>query len=72
MNKRQLEALAHIQEHGHITNGEYRALCPFWTSETLRLDLADLCRRGMLLKVGSKRGTHYIARGPVGSDRGGA
>jgi ATP-dependent DNA helicase RecG len=62
MNERQLQALSYIQEHGRITNREYRTLCPSVTAETLRLDLVDLANRGMLLKIGSKRGTYYILK----------
>ncbi len=62
MNERQAKALAYIQEHGRITNREYRQLCPEVSAETLRLDLADLVKRGILLKVGAKRGTYYILK----------
>ncbi|MBC7223469.1 MAG: putative DNA binding domain-containing protein, partial [Anaerolineae bacterium] len=57
MNERQLRALAYIQKHGRITNREYRELCPSVSAETLRLDLADLVDKGILLKIGDKRGT---------------
>ena len=30
--------------------------------ETLRLDLVDLVDRGILLKIGSKKGTYYILK----------
>jgi ATP-dependent DNA helicase RecG len=62
MNERQLRALAHLQEHGRITNSEYRRLCPDVSAETLRLDLVDLAGRGLLLKIGAKRGTYYILK----------
>ena len=62
MNERQLRALSYIQEHGRITNREYKALCPNVTAETLRLDLVDLANRGILLKIGAKRGTYYIVK----------
>jgi ATP-dependent DNA helicase RecG len=62
MNERQGKAIAYVTEHGSITNREYRALCPAVTSETLRLDLVDLVERGLLLKIGSKKGTHYILK----------
>jgi ATP-dependent DNA helicase RecG len=63
MNERQLAALSHIQEEGRITNRVYRELCPDVSAETLRLDLADLVERGILLKIGAKRGTYYILKG---------
>ena len=62
MNERQLQAMSYIQEHGRITNREYRQLCPDVSAETLRLDLADLVTRGLLLKIGAKKGTYYIAK----------
>jgi ATP-dependent DNA helicase RecG len=62
MNERQMRALAYIQAEGRITNREYRELCPDVSSETLRLDLADLVDKGILLKVGAKRGTYYILK----------
>ena len=62
MNERQARALAYVQEYGSITNREYQRLCPDVTTETLRLDLKDLVDRDMLLKIGSKKGTHYILK----------
>jgi ATP-dependent DNA helicase RecG len=62
MNERQLRALAYIEEHRRITNREYRSLCPNVSSETLRLDFVDLIERGLLIKVGAKRGTYYILK----------
>ena len=61
-NERQAKALAFIQRQGRITNRDYQELCPDVTPETLRLDLADLVERSVLLKVGAKRGTYYILR----------
>ena len=62
MNERQARALAHVRENGSITNGDYRRLCPDVSAETLRLDLVDLVDKGLLLKIGSKKGTHYILK----------
>ncbi len=62
MNERQTKALAYIQQEGRITNREYQKLCPEVSSETLRLDLVDLVERGILLKIGAKRGTYYILK----------
>jgi ATP-dependent DNA helicase RecG len=61
-NHRQARALQYIRDHGQITNRDFRELCPGVSAETLRLDLADLVERGVLLKVGSKKGTHYILK----------
>jgi ATP-dependent DNA helicase RecG len=62
MNERQAKALAYVQESGRITNREYRELCPDVSAETLRLDLVDLVDRGILLKIGAKKGTYYILK----------
>jgi ATP-dependent DNA helicase RecG len=62
MNERQTKAIAYVNEHGSISNREYRMICPGVTSETLRLDLVDLVERGLVLKIGSKKGTHYILK----------
>jgi len=62
MNERQLRALQHLREYGSITNREYRELCPDVSAETIRLDLVDLARRDLILKVGAKRGTYYILK----------
>jgi ATP-dependent DNA helicase RecG len=62
MNERQAKALAYVQERERITNREYRELCPDVSAETLRLDLVDLVERGILLKIGAKKGTYYILK----------
>jgi ATP-dependent DNA helicase RecG len=62
MNERQMQALAFVRKNGSITNSDYRQLCPTVSTETLRLDLVDLVNKGLLLKIGSKKGTHYILK----------
>jgi ATP-dependent DNA helicase RecG len=62
MNERQLRAIMFIKEKGRITSGDYQELCPDVTAETLRLDMVDLSDRGIVMKIGQKRGTHYILK----------
>lgn len=62
MNERQMKALEYIRRYGRITNREYQVICPHVSPETLRLDLADLVEKGVLVKVGDKKGTYYIMR----------
>jgi len=62
LSDRQLRALRHLGEHERITNRSYQQLCPSVSPETLRLDLRDLVEKGILLKVGSKRGTYYVVK----------
>ncbi len=61
-NYRQARALQYIRDNGSITNREYRQLCEGVSAETLRLDLVDMVEKGILVKVGSKKGTHYILK----------
>lgn len=62
LQERQLRALRYIEEKGRITNREYRALFPEISAETIRLDLADMVSKGILLKIGDKKGTYYILK----------
>lgn len=62
MNERQARAVQYVRESGSITNREYREICPDVSPETLRLDLADLVEKGVLLKIGAKKGTYYILK----------
>ncbi len=62
MNERQIRAIQYLQETGRITNREYHELCPHVSPETLRLDLNDLVEKGLLMKIGDKKGTYYILK----------
>lgn len=62
LNPRQQAALNYLLRNRRITNSTYQDLCPGVHSETLRRDLADLVRRGVLIKVGDKRATYYILK----------
>jgi ATP-dependent DNA helicase RecG len=62
MNERQMRAMTFIKENGRITSRDYQALCPHVSPETLRLDLVDLIDKGLLLKIGDKKGTYYILK----------
>lgn len=62
MNERQTRAIHFTRESGSITNREYQQLCPDVSPETLRLDLVDLVKRGVLLKIGINKGTYYILK----------
>jgi len=62
MNERQVRALTYCRDRGSITNREYQQLCPDVSAETLRIDLADLVNRGVLLRIGAKKGTYYILK----------
>ena len=56
MNERQIRAIQYLKESGRITNREYHELCPDVSPETLRLDLNDLVEKGLVMKIGDKKG----------------
>jgi ATP-dependent DNA helicase RecG len=62
LNERQIAALLHLVEQRRITNRDMQDLAADVSSETLRRDLADLVERGLLLRVGDKRGAYYILK----------
>lgn len=62
LNERQIAALLFLAEQQRITNRELQDLAPDVSAETLRRDLADLVERGLLLRVGDKRGAYYILK----------
>ncbi|MCL5998365.1 MAG: putative DNA binding domain-containing protein [Chloroflexi bacterium] len=62
VNERQARALQYIRDHGRITNRDYQALCPDVTAETLRTDLVDMVEKGVLMRIGEKKGTYYILK----------
>ncbi len=62
LNSRQVRALEFLSRNGRITNREALESTPGVTAETIRRDLADLVERGLLLKIGDRRGTYYILK----------
>ncbi len=62
LNPRQELALGFLGTRKRLTNREYQELCPDVSPETLRRDLVDLVDKGVLLKMGTKRGTYYILK----------
>lgn len=62
LNERQIKAIQFLRENTRITNKDLRDLCPDVTAETLRLDMADLVDKGVVIKIGDKRGTFYMLK----------
>ncbi|MBX7212504.1 MAG: DeoR family transcriptional regulator [Thermoflexales bacterium] len=54
--------LGFVRKSGRITNREYQELCPDVSAESLRRDFVELVERGVLMRVGDKRGTYYILK----------
>lgn len=67
INPRQAGALTylHEDEHSRITNSDLKKLFPDVHPETIRRDLVKLVQKGILVKMGQKRGSYYV----LNSDR---
>jgi len=59
LNKRQVEAVLYVGEHGRITNREYQALFEV-SYDTAHRDLRELLEKGLIERRGRGRGTHYV------------
>ncbi len=64
INPRQEYALDFLINRGNprITNKDLQELCPDVHAETLRRDFADLVTKGILIKMGQKRGSYYVLK----------
>lgn len=64
INRRQELALDFLinRRNARITNKDLQELCPEVHSETIRRDFADLVSRGILIKMGEKRGSYYVLK----------
>jgi ATP-dependent DNA helicase RecG len=54
--------LAQLKKKGRLTSSEYQELCPDVSAESLRRDFVDMVERGVVMRVGDKRGTYYIMK----------
>ena len=62
LNERHRRALIHVKINGRITNAEYQKLIGV-TRKTSARDLDELVEKGVLQRVGERRGTHYLLAG---------
>ncbi|TRZ55552.1 hypothetical protein D4Q76_00265 [archaeon] len=60
MSERQKKALQYANEHGKITNSEFRKLFPDITDRTALNDLTDLVSKKILAKKGKTKSAYYI------------
>lgn len=61
LNSRQEVAIHYLlNEHNRITNSDLQMLCKDVHPETIRRDLAALVTKGVLRKMGEKRGSYYV------------
>jgi hypothetical protein len=59
VSDRQRQAIALVKRAGRVTNAEHQQLTGV-TRKTAARDLADLVGKGVLERVGEKRGSHYV------------
>jgi ATP-dependent DNA helicase RecG len=62
LNERQQSVLEFVAKNQRVANRDYREMFPDVSEETIRRDLADLVEKDILLKMGDKKGTYYIAK----------
>ncbi|MEW5986898.1 MAG: hypothetical protein AB1791_09725 [Chloroflexota bacterium] len=61
LHPRQLSALDYVRQHGQVTNKTYRELAGISPKQAER-DLAGLVDKGLLVKAGDGRATHYVIK----------
>ncbi len=59
LNERQEKALKYLEEHGKITNREYRDINPGISDRTALRDLEELKEKNIVVRKGAGRKTHY-------------
>ena len=59
LNARQRKALLYLDAHGKLTNAEYRAVNPGISDRQTLNDLRDMVRKGLIVRVGEKKGAYY-------------
>lgn len=64
LNPRQEAALQYLQrsQANRITNSDLKGMFPDVHPETIRRDLVDLVNKGILNKMGQKRGSYYVLK----------
>ncbi|HFC11688.1 MAG TPA: tetratricopeptide repeat protein, partial [Anaerolineae bacterium] len=67
LSPRQLTALNHIKQHGHITNRQYQQLNQVSPRQALR-DLREMEAADIVVKLGKGRGTRYEKKGNAGQN----
>lgn len=64
VNRRQELALDFLvnRKNARIGNKDLQEMCPDVHPETIRRDFADLVSRGILIRMGEKRGSYYVLK----------
>nr|WP_319374708.1 ATP-binding protein [uncultured Methanobacterium sp.] len=59
LNRSQIQAVSHIQEHGSLTMSDFLRISPGINERTLRRYLADLVDKKLIIAIGEKKGRRY-------------
>ena len=59
LNERQMQAVSYVKSTDHISNSDYQNLTGASRKTAVR-DLDDLVQKNIFVRVGEKRGSHYI------------
>ena len=62
LNERQKKAIKYLKENKEITLSKFRILYPEISDRTLRKDLDDIVKAGIVKSVGEKRGRKYVLK----------
>ena len=60
LNERQVKAVLWVKERGQIALSAFKSLVPEVSEKTLYRDLQDLVGKGILKRIGEKKGSHYV------------
>jgi len=59
LNERQIKIIKYIKEHKSVSLSVFKDMIPDVSEKTLYRDLQELVNRGLLKKIGKKKGTKY-------------
>ncbi|KAF5434006.1 ATP-dependent DNA helicase RecG [Candidatus Methanophagaceae archaeon] len=62
LNERQKKAIKYLKENKEITLSKFRIISPEISDRTLRKDLEDIVKVGLVKPVGEKRGRKYVLK----------
>jgi len=60
LNERQRELIEVVKKKGEVALSDYKKLFPNFAERTLRNDLEDLVKHGVLTPMGERKGRRYI------------
>jgi len=59
LNNRQIQAMNYLYKEGYITTLKYSTIIPEVSEGTLKRDLSDMVKKGLIKKVGPRKLRRY-------------